>query len=226
MHAWLKRIGAGIVLVSATAMAQTAPSSESWGAWYYRTPPGWHAEGTPAALVLVPEQSNPLNKMWLLPPEPMQGSLPDWFQNVTQREVRVYKNYHLNAMQQGTTMHGKAKVFCTGQGITQDGQQVVISYMGLMSLDGQGLLLETQFETMSSFRYLGAYAQFVKSIEPGSAPKAAEEHPAKKTQPAHESNSPSQGGKHKHESDQTNQPGGSGPAGSQPLAQPSQPKEL
>lgn len=210
MYRWLKIVGLSIWFAGMSALAQ-APASQSWNGWFYQTPPGWQAQPTPKEMDFVPAQAGPINRMRLLAAEPVQGSLSDWFMNVTRREASAFRNFHLNAVQQGTTVHGKPKVYCTGQAVTQSGQQVVISYMGVLSLDGQGLLMVSEFETLSSFRYLGAYGKFIGSLEPGTAPKLGPDRTAKRPSTGHENNGPGPGTRHKRETDQTDKPG-SGPS--------------
>ncbi len=204
-----------------TAGASHAPNSESWNGWYYQTPSSWHAQVTPEAMVFTPAQPGSLNRMRLLAPEPMQGTLSEWFMNVARREASGYKSFHLNSVQQASTAHGKPRVYCTGQAINAQGQQLVISYEGIESLDGKALLMATEFETMSSFRYLALYGKFVASLEPGSAERATTNHPAKSSQDA---NQPEPGSRHHRETDQTDKPGAQLRSNQKPGDQPAQPK--
>lgn len=190
-----------------TSGASHAANSESWNAWYYQTPSGWQSHATPEAMVFTPQQPGSLNRMRLLAPEPMQGTLSEWFMNVSRREASGYKSFHLNSVQQGSTVHGKPKIYCTGQAINAQGQQLVISYMGVESQDGKGLLMATEFETLSSFRYLALYGKFVASIEPGTAERTMTNHPAKHNQPSQDANQPAPGSRHHRETDQTDKPG-------------------
>lgn len=216
MFRWLKVVCLAIALSGLPAVAQNAQSTPQWNGWFYYGPAGWKAQATAEALVFTPEQPGSLNRMRLLAPEPMQGTLSEWFMNVSRREASSYRSFHLNAVQQGSTAHGKPKIYCTGQAVTAQGQQLVISYMGIESLDGKGLLMATEFETLSSFRYLGTYGAFVRSLEPGTAgrsiaerrggDKPAAERPANRPQPAHDSNEPAPGSRHHRETDQTDKP--------------------
>jgi hypothetical protein len=202
-----------------TAGASHAANSENWNGWYYQGPAGWRAQATPEAMVFTPAQAGSLNRMRLLAPEPMQGTLSDWFTNVSRREASSYRSFHLNAMQQASTVHGKPRVYCTGQAINAHGQQLVISYEGVESLDGKGLLMATEFETLSSFRYLALYGKFVASLEPGSAERAA-----KRNQPSQDANQPAPGSRHHRETDQTDKPGTQLRSNQKLGDQPAQPK--
>lgn len=201
--------------------ATHAANAERWNGWYYLTPAGWHAQATPEAMVFTPAQPGSLNRMRLLAPEPMQGTLSDWFMNVSRREASGYKSFHLNSAQQASTVHGKPRIYCTGQAINAQGQQLVISYEGIESLDGRGLLMVTEFETLSSFRYLATYGRFVASLEPGLVEHAAMNRPAKRSQDA---NQPDPGSQHHRETDQTNKPGTQLRSTQKPADQPTQPK--
>lgn len=232
----LRQIFVIAFLLTAAALAHAASgqasgtshavNSESWNAWYYQTPAGWRAQATPEAMVFTPEQSGSLNRMRLLAPEPMQGTLSEWFTNVSRREASSYRSFHLNATQQASTVHGKPKIYCTGQAINAQGQQMVISYMGVESLDGKGLLMATEFETLSSFRYLAMYGKFVASLEPGTAERAMTNHPAKHNQPSQDSNQQAPGSRHHRETDQTDKPGTQLKSSQKPSTgdQPAQPK--
>ncbi|MFC5862724.1 hypothetical protein ACFPT7_10520 [Acidicapsa dinghuensis] len=186
--------------------ASHAANSETWNGWYYQTPAGWHAQATPEAMVFIPAQPGSLNRMRLMAPEPMWGTLSEWFMNVSRREASGYKSFHLNSAQQASTVHGKPRVYCTGQAINAQGQQLVISYEGIESLDGKGLLMATEFETLSSFRYLATYGRFVASLEPGTVEHAMANHSARRN-PSQDANQPPPGSQHHRETDQTNKPG-------------------
>ena len=201
----LRRFYALIFFLPISAFAQSSTSSSSWNAWIYQTPAGWQTQETPPALVLVPEGASSVNEMRLLAAEPTQESLSQWFDNAVRRQASTLSSFHLNAVQQGTTVHGKPKIYVTGQGVTPKGQKLVISYMGLLTKDGQGLLMETRFDPMSAFRYLGVYGQFVRSLEPGTAPKSSPERTAKRPIPRTESN-PGDGNRRSRENDQPAKP--------------------
>lgn len=213
-------------LTSALGQGAThAANSESWNGWYYQTPVGWRAQATPEAMVFTPAQPGSLNRMRLLAPEPMQGSLSEWFMNVSRREASGYKSFHLNSAQQASTVHGKPRIYCTGQAINAQGQQLVISYEGVESLDGKGLLMETEFETLSSFRYLAMYGKFVASLEPGTTERAMVNHPAKHNQPSQDANQPAPGSRHHRDTDQTDKPGTQLHTTPKPTDQPVPPKQ-
>jgi hypothetical protein len=129
-------------------------------------------QDTPEAMVLHPGSSGPLDRIQLFAAQPSSGSLEQWFQEAVRERSSSIQGFRPSPMKQSVTRQGTPYVFMTGQGMVQ-GQKVILTYTGMKTRDGQGLLMSAQFDTMGALRNMMAYGQFTKSLEPGTAPAPA-----------------------------------------------------
>lgn len=158
-----------LVLFLAAVSLLRGQTPASWQGWTYQAPPGWTTQETPEALVLSPGAPG-TNRVRLLAPQPVSGDLGHWFAAAVAQQAASLRGFRLGSVKPARTTGGAPTLTATAQATTAAGQRVILSYLGVLSTNGQGLLMEAQFDQLGVFRNLRPYGALVKSLEPGAAP--------------------------------------------------------